>query len=103
MRRKVKIFCIKDKIQEYQQDWLDHFQRIPRRQLPKALHKEKETVEGPESVGLTRKPEQVYGLILEDDDDDDEVTSNKHFSTSYKRLLYAKQLPLYLDIPEHLK
>ena len=63
----------------------------------------KKIVEVPESVGLTRKPEQVYGLILEDDDDDDEVTSNKHFSTSYKRLLYAKQLPLYLDIPEHLK
>ena len=36
------------------------------------LYEEKETVEGPESVGLTRKLEQVYGLILEDDDDDDD-------------------------------
>ena len=30
-------------------------------------------MEGPESVGLTRKLEQVYGLIL-DEDDDDELT-----------------------------
>ena len=29
-------------------------------------------MEGPESVGLTRKPEQIHGLIFEDDDDDDE-------------------------------
>ena len=40
------------------------------------LHEEKETEEGPESVSLIRKPEQVYGLILEeeeeDDDDDDD-------------------------------
>ena len=28
-------------------------------------------MEGPESVGLTRKPEQVYDLILDEDDDDD--------------------------------
>ena len=35
------------------------------------LRVEKETEEGPESVGLTKKPEQVYGLILGEDDDDD--------------------------------
>ena len=33
---------------------------------------EKETEEGPESVGLTEKPEQVYGPILGEDDDDDD-------------------------------
>ena len=89
--RELKIFCIKDKIQEYREDWLDHVQRMPHRGLPRAslyytslhiiyyiicliiyfLHEEKETVEGPESVGLTRKPDQVYGLILEEEDDDD--------------------------------
>ena len=28
-----------------------------------------------ESVGLTKKPEQTYGLILEEGDDDDDETS----------------------------
>ena len=28
--------------------------------------------EGPESVGLIRKPDWVYGLFLEEDDDNDE-------------------------------
>ena len=36
----------------------------------------KKIVEVPESVGLTRKPEQVYGLILEDDDDDNDDDSD---------------------------
>ena len=36
MRRKLKIFCIKDKIQEYRQDWLDHVQRTPRRRLTRS-------------------------------------------------------------------
>ena len=75
MHRELKIFCIKDKIQEYWRIswttsnichadayWEPHYT---------ILHEEKETVEGPESVGLTKKPEQVYGLILEDDDNDD--------------------------------
>ena len=34
--------------------------------------RKKETGEGPESVGLTRKPEQLYGLIFEEEDDDDD-------------------------------
>ena len=34
--RELKIFCIKDKIQKYRQDWLDHVQRMPRRRLPRA-------------------------------------------------------------------
>ena len=39
------------------------------------LHEEKETVESPESVGLTRKPEQVNGLTLEEVDNDDDDDS----------------------------
>ena len=34
------------------------------------IHLEKETEEAPGSIGLNKKPEQTYGLILEDDDDD---------------------------------
>ena len=37
------------------------------------LHVEKETEKGPEGVGLTKKPQQGYGLILEEDDDGDLV------------------------------
>ena len=33
------------------------------------LHEEKDTVEGPDNVGLTRKPEQIYGLILEEEEE----------------------------------
>ena len=36
IRRELKIFCVKDKIQEYRQDWLDHVQCMPRRRLPRA-------------------------------------------------------------------
>ena len=34
--KKVKIFCVKDKIQEYRPDWLDHFRHMPRSRLPRA-------------------------------------------------------------------
>ena len=31
IRKELNIFCIKDKIQQYRQDWLDHAQCMPHR------------------------------------------------------------------------
>ena len=45
------------------------------------LHIEKETEDGSECVGLTKKSEQAYGLILGEDDDDD----NEHISVIKKK------------------
>ena len=46
--------------------------RLPRAALYYTPRGKKETVKGPESVGLTGKPGQVYGLILEEEEDDDD-------------------------------
>ena len=45
------------------------------------LHEGKETVKSPESVGLTRKPKLVYGLILEEEHDDEFVSVKVYFFT----------------------
>ena len=64
MRRKVKIFCIKDKIQEYRQDWLDLVRRMPNRRLPRAaLYYNPRGIRDqgrPGSVGLIKKSKQTY-------------------------------------------
>ena len=68
IHKELNIFCIKVKIQEYHQDWLDHIQRMPCRRLPKAALYytpcRKRDQGRPESVDLAKKPEHDYGLIL---------------------------------------
>ena len=88
--QRTKAFCIKDKILKYRQDWLYHVWRDPHRQLPRvALYHtlvEKETEEGPESIGLIKKPEQACGVTLLEDDGDDDVIFRCCFSTIFNKI-----------------
>ena len=65
-------------------------------------------MEGPENVGLTRKPEQAYGLTLEEeeeDDDDDFPTSDfiHNHRVSWRRKYSRNLKNVYKSSDEFVK